>query len=72
MMLFIDFYKQYSSCFMCNGFYGPHFRQPVCSTCHMFLFPLDINWPDDGAYAEVSSCLMFYNFVDSLLIIIID
>lgn len=37
---------------MCNGFYGPNFGQPVCSTCHLFLFPPDINFPDDQAYAE--------------------
>jgi len=40
-------------CGVCNGFYGPNFGQPVCSTCHYFLFPNNINLrEDDGAYAE--------------------
>lgn len=25
---------------MCNGYYGPNFNEPVCGTCHAFLFPL--------------------------------
>lgn len=24
---------------MCNGYYGPNFGEPVCLTCHAFLFP---------------------------------
>lgn len=27
------------SCYICNGFYGPCFEEPVCTTCHTFLFP---------------------------------
>ncbi|XP_052229478.1 uncharacterized protein LOC127843767 isoform X2 [Dreissena polymorpha] len=27
----------------CNGFYGNSFGEPVCGTCHMFLFSADIN-----------------------------
>lgn len=37
------FPPQYSACMMCDGFYGPNFGQPVCSTCHLFLFSSDIN-----------------------------
>ncbi|KAI0220458.1 hypothetical protein LSAT2_028031 [Lamellibrachia satsuma] len=43
---------EYRACYLCNGFYGPSFGQPVCSTCHMFLFPQDINIPDDGNYNQ--------------------
>ncbi|KAF6217129.1 hypothetical protein GE061_001482 [Apolygus lucorum] len=27
------------TCYLCNGFYGPSFEEPVCVTCHAFLFP---------------------------------
>ncbi|XP_066598999.1 uncharacterized protein morgue [Prorops nasuta] len=30
------------SCYFCNGYYGPCFEEPVCATCHAFLFPDDI------------------------------
>lgn len=33
----IDF--QAASCNVCNGYYGPNFGEPVCLTCHAFLFP---------------------------------
>ncbi|KAK3086564.1 hypothetical protein FSP39_020298 [Pinctada imbricata] len=39
---------------VCLGYYGHNFGQPVCSTCHLFLFSSDINF-DDGeqqVYAE--------------------
>lgn len=29
-----------SSCCVCNGFYGPNFGEPLCGTCHAFLFPV--------------------------------
>ncbi|CAG2053822.1 unnamed protein product [Timema podura] len=29
----------HSSCYICNGYYGPCFEEPVCATCHAFLFP---------------------------------
>lgn len=32
-------FRQTSECYMCNGFYGPSFGEPVCATCHAFLFP---------------------------------
>lgn len=41
-------------CYTCCGFYGPCFGQPVCSTCHAFLFPEDINHPDIALYQEKS------------------
>lgn len=28
-----------STCRFCNGYYGPSFGEPVCVTCHAFLFP---------------------------------
>ncbi|XP_051171238.1 uncharacterized protein LOC127288057 [Leptopilina boulardi] len=31
-----------ASCFFCNGYYGPCFEEPVCTTCHSFLFPDNI------------------------------
>ena len=49
------FYVQYEACFMCAGFYGLNFNQPLCSTCHMFLYPSNINWLEEAAYAEVRS-----------------
>ncbi|KAF0289516.1 Ubiquitin-conjugating enzyme E2 28 [Amphibalanus amphitrite] len=30
-------------CLYCDGFYGMSFGQYVCSTCHLFLFPEDVN-----------------------------
>ncbi|XP_034935370.1 uncharacterized protein morgue [Chelonus insularis] len=29
------------ACYICNGYYGPCFEEPVCATCHAFLFPDD-------------------------------
>ncbi|GBP13088.1 hypothetical protein EVAR_72694_1 [Eumeta japonica] len=26
-----------STCWVCNGYYGPNFGEPLCSTCHAFL-----------------------------------
>ncbi|XP_023954417.1 uncharacterized protein LOC112058006 [Bicyclus anynana] len=34
-----DFEFNNSSCYVCNGYYGPNFGEPVCVTCHTFLFP---------------------------------
>ncbi|XP_015515029.2 uncharacterized protein LOC124302202 [Neodiprion virginianus] len=31
-----------TTCYICNGYYGPCFEEPVCATCHAFLFPDDI------------------------------
>lgn len=30
-------------CCFCNGYYGPSFEEPLCVTCHMFIFPDDLN-----------------------------
>ena len=46
---------------MCSGFYGNNYGQPVCSTCHLFLFSVDIN-KEDGegeVYTEVGASLYF-------------
>ena len=40
---------------MCDGFYGNNFGQPVCSTCHLFLFSADINKEEgEEVYTKVS------------------
>ncbi|EZA59477.1 hypothetical protein DMN91_010871 [Ooceraea biroi] len=31
------------ACYICNGYYGPCFEEPVCATCHAFLFPNDVD-----------------------------
>ncbi|XP_075981511.1 modifier of rpr and grim, ubiquitously expressed [Anticarsia gemmatalis] len=35
----LDFEFNNSTCYVCNGYYGPSFGEPVCVTCHAFLFP---------------------------------
>lgn len=30
---------QVEACSICEGFYGESFGEPLCSTCHLFLFP---------------------------------
>ncbi|XP_076247861.1 modifier of rpr and grim, ubiquitously expressed [Calliopsis andreniformis] len=37
-----DFQFSTVACCFCNGYYGPCFDEPVCSTCHAFLFPNDV------------------------------
>ncbi|XP_065571444.1 uncharacterized protein LOC136034199 [Artemia franciscana] len=32
-------------CMMCDGYYGPNFGQPVCWTCHLYLFQNDVERP---------------------------
>lgn len=27
-----------STCWVCNGYYGPNFGEPLCGTCHAFLY----------------------------------
>ncbi|GFN97541.1 ubiquitin-conjugating enzyme e2 d2 [Plakobranchus ocellatus] len=34
--------EHHDKCIMCEGFYGRNFGQPVCSTCHLFLFSVDL------------------------------
>lgn len=29
-----------STCCVCNGYYAPSFGEPLCGTCHAFLFPV--------------------------------
>lgn len=50
---------------MCNGFYGKNFGLPVCSTCHLFLFSVDLKEDgedgDNRVYNEVTLfCVQFY------------
>ena len=40
-------------CFMCEGYYGPCFGQNVCTICHIFLFPDDINPTTEANFSEV-------------------
>ncbi|CAG9123768.1 unnamed protein product [Plutella xylostella] len=35
----LEFEFNNSTCYICNGYYGPSFGEPVCATCHAFLFP---------------------------------
>lgn len=45
-----DFLKsEFGQCSMCKGYYGHNFGQPVCSTCHIFLFSNDVNQSDEVA-----------------------
>ncbi|XP_014614277.1 PREDICTED: uncharacterized protein LOC106792387 [Polistes canadensis] len=37
-----EFQFSTTACHICNGYYGPCFEEPVCATCHAFLFPNDI------------------------------
>ena len=32
-----------AACNACNGYYGPAFSQPVCATCHAFLYANDLD-----------------------------
>ncbi|XP_068620303.1 uncharacterized protein morgue [Battus philenor] len=34
----LEFEYNNSTCYVCNGYYGPSFGEPVCLTCHVFLF----------------------------------
>lgn len=42
-------------CTMCEGYYGPCFNQYVCITCHVFLFPDDINLSTATNFSEKKS-----------------
>lgn len=39
---FENFEYDHVSCYLCNGYYGPCFGEPVCATCHAFVFPEDL------------------------------
>ncbi|XP_042227826.1 uncharacterized protein LOC121870120 isoform X2 [Homarus americanus] len=48
-----DFTHKNDACFHCTGFYGPNFIQPLCTTCHSFLYPDDPSkLPSVGPYQE--------------------
>lgn len=34
------FFQCTSTCCVCNGYYAPSFGEPLCGTCHAFLFPV--------------------------------
>ncbi|XP_071957937.1 uncharacterized protein [Antedon mediterranea] len=34
-----DIWDKPNSCIHCGGFYGINYKEPVCSTCHAFLYP---------------------------------
>uniref|UniRef100_A0A8W7Q090 F-box domain-containing protein n=1 Tax=Anopheles coluzzii TaxID=1518534 RepID=A0A8W7Q090_ANOCL len=40
-----------STCWICNGYYGPNYEEPLCGTCHSFIFP---NHPQDEAEGMVT------------------
>ncbi|GIY53967.1 ubiquitin-conjugating enzyme E2 5A [Caerostris darwini] len=52
-MLRMYFYK-HMLCYSCCGFYGPNFHQPLCVTCHAFLYPDDVNVDNSLVYQEKS------------------
>ena len=52
--MFFVLLRQFARCYICDGFYGLNFGQPVCSTCHLFLFPDDINTIDDDCQQPVN------------------
>lgn len=41
------------TCCFCNGYYGPCFGEPVCATCHAFLFPNDVGLLQVPIFSEV-------------------
>ncbi len=46
-------------CSHCDGYYGPCFGQHACTTCHLFLFPDNINQPAEANFSEVCiSCFI--------------
>ncbi|KAJ2948640.1 hypothetical protein O0L34_g7895 [Tuta absoluta] len=48
----IEFEFNNSTCHVCNGYYGPSFGEPVCVTCHAFLFPDLPYLPSSYFYSE--------------------
>ncbi|XP_001845910.2 uncharacterized protein LOC6035786 [Culex quinquefasciatus] len=56
---FEDFCKSFefsnsSSCWICNGYYGPSYGEPLCGTCHAFIFPNHPNEEAQGLVTEFS------------------
>lgn len=36
----VSFFQSTLTCCVCNGYYAPSFGEPLCGTCHAFLFPV--------------------------------
>ncbi|KAG8181767.1 hypothetical protein JTE90_018074 [Oedothorax gibbosus] len=49
------YFYQYKLCSACCGFYGPNFEQPLCVTCHAFLYPNDVNTLDASVVYQEKS-----------------
>lgn len=48
-----EFTHKHDACFQCNGYYDPNFGQPLCTTCHAFLYPDDASkLPSVGPHQE--------------------
>ncbi|KAF4520509.1 hypothetical protein B566_EDAN004819 [Ephemera danica] len=47
-----SFMTQHEVCSICSGYYGPCFGEPVCATCHAFLFPEDLGQAEPRAVFE--------------------
>ncbi|XP_019867904.1 uncharacterized protein LOC109596664 isoform X2 [Aethina tumida] len=43
------------TCVTCNGYYGPSFEDPICSTCHAFLYPSSALIPENLSVSYESS-----------------
>lgn len=39
-MILMLFVQHTPACCVCNGYYAPNFGEPMCGTCHAFLFPV--------------------------------
>lgn len=51
----VVFHRQNSSsCWICNGYYGPSYGEPLCGTCHSFIFPNHPNEEAEGLVTELS------------------
>ncbi|XP_065338298.1 uncharacterized protein morgue [Cloeon dipterum] len=44
-----SFLLQHEACSVCSGYYGPCFGEPICATCHVFLYPDDLDKPQSMA-----------------------
>ncbi|XP_042895252.1 uncharacterized protein [Parasteatoda tepidariorum] len=49
------YFYQHKLCTTCAGFYGPNFEQPLCVTCHAFLYPVDLNVSDGAVVYQEKS-----------------
>jgi hypothetical protein len=55
-------------CSHCDGYYGPCFGQHTCTTCHLFLFPDNINQPPEANFSEVSILMVNITFTFGLTV----